>query len=102
MAKPRRTAKSAIARKAPTGPPDPPEREEAASTALARKGITTSLDFANFSGALMCDTVLGRIKPTVTTATCIAGRQLLKVIEMQLKYGQPDGKNVKALTLCQK
>lgn len=38
-------------------------------------------------GALMADVISGRVKPEVATATCKAGSQLLRVVEMQLKHG---------------
>jgi len=39
--------------------------------------------------ALMSDTIAGRISPQVTNATVNAGGKLLKVVELQLKYGAP-------------
>lgn len=37
--------------------------------------------------ALMCDLIEGRVTPSVGNATCNAGGKLLKVVEMQQKYG---------------
>ena len=43
--------------------------------------------------ALMSDLIEGNITPQVGNATVNAGGKLLKVVELQLKYGQqlPDG-----------
>lgn len=43
--------------------------------------------------SLMSDIIEGRVTPQVGNATCIAGRQLLRVVEMQYKYGTPNGVN---------
>ena len=37
--------------------------------------------------ALMSDVVEGRISPAVSNAACNAGGKLLKVVEMQYRYG---------------
>jgi hypothetical protein len=43
--------------------------------------------------ALMSDIIEGKVTPQVGNATVNAGGKLLKVVEMQLKYGttKPDG-----------
>lgn len=48
---------------------------------------------------LMADLAEDRISPSLGNAIANAGGKLLKVIEMQLKYGKPSG-NGKTLTLC--
>lgn len=40
--------------------------------------------------ALMSDIIEGSITPQVGNATVNAGGKLLKVVEMQLKYGHPN------------
>jgi hypothetical protein len=40
--------------------------------------------------ALMSDIIEGKITPQVANATVNASGKLLKVVEMQLKYGIPD------------
>lgn len=57
------------------------------SLAIAEKGIKTGRDFANMMSALMSDLVAGRVTPNIGNATCNAGGKLLKVVEMQYKYG---------------
>lgn len=48
----------------------------------------------------MSDLITGAITPNVGNATCNAAGKLLKVVEMQHKYGtnQPDGTRVMQLT----
>lgn len=41
--------------------------------------------------ALMSDLIDGRVAPQIGNATCNAGGKLLKVVEMQYKYGTRDG-----------
>lgn len=41
--------------------------------------------------ALMSDLIEGRITPSVGHATCNAGGKLLKVVELQYKYGTKGG-----------
>jgi hypothetical protein len=62
-------------------------KEPPRSLAVAAKGIRTGNDFANLMSALMSDLIEGRVTPSVGNATCNAGGKLLKVVEMQFKYG---------------
>lgn len=43
------------------------------------------------SVGLMGDIISGRVTPAVGNATCNAGGKLLKVVEMQYKFGTQDG-----------
>jgi hypothetical protein len=72
---------------------------KARSLEVAAKGITTGYDFSNFMSALMSDLISGRVSPGVGNAACNAGGKLLKVVEMQMKYGTQDG-NTKVLKLA--
>lgn len=56
---------------------------------IAKQGIVTGKDFAGFMSSLMCDLVEGRVSPVVGNAASNAGGKLLKVVEMQHKYGHP-------------
>lgn len=56
--------------------------------AIAEAGVKTGEDFANLMSALMSDVIDGRMAPNVANATCNAGGKLLKVIEMEHKYGR--------------
>lgn len=78
------------------------ERNEAPrSLAIAQKGITTGNHFAGMMSALMADLIEGRITPGVGNATCNAGGKLLKVVEMQAKYGQAGRGTNKTLLLTE-
>ena len=51
--------------------------------------------------ALMSDLIEGRVTPNVGNATVNAGGKLLKVVELQYKYGTvSDGQQEKVLTLA--
>jgi len=65
----------------------------------AANGIRTGHDFANLMSALMCDLIEGRVAPSVGNATCNAGGKLLKVVEMQFRYGTQNGDDSKTLIL---
>ncbi len=49
--------------------------------------IETGQDFARLMSALMSDVVSGRVDAPTANAACNAGSKLLKVVEMQYKYG---------------
>jgi hypothetical protein len=70
------------------------------SLAIAARGIATSHDFANLMSSLMSDLIEGTVAPNVGNATCNAGGKLLRIVELQYKYGTTgkDGK-LKTLTL---
>jgi hypothetical protein len=51
--------------------------------------------------ALMSDVIEGRIAPQVANAVVNAGGKLLKVVEMQIRYGAQVGSE-KVLTLADK
>lgn len=74
------------------------EREEVPAKPTSRAvGIISSGDvksgskFAELMSALMSDLVMGAMTPDVGNATCNAGGKLLKVVEMQHKYGPKGG-----------
>src|SRR5262245_5180637 len=54
---------------------------------VARRGVMTSHDFANFMSGLMSDLIEGKVPPQVAYAACHAGGKLLRIVEMQFKYG---------------
>lgn len=49
--------------------------------------------------ALVGDIVNGRIEPRVATAACNAGGKLLKVVEMEHKYGKKRAKDDRTMEL---
>jgi hypothetical protein len=68
-------------------------------SAIANKGIKTATDFADFMSALMSDVVEDRIDPNIAKTACLAGDKLLKVVEMQAKYGTSNRDGSKTLNL---
>jgi hypothetical protein len=57
------------------------------SVAVAKKGVKTASDFANLMSALMTDVIDGSVSPQVANATVNAGGKLLKIVELQHRYG---------------
>jgi hypothetical protein len=57
------------------------------SVGLASEGVHTGTQFAKLMSALMSDIIEEKVTPAVANAACNAGGKLLKVVEMQLKYG---------------
>lgn len=54
---------------------------------IAAHGVNTGGQFAMLMSALMSDLIDGRITPSVGNAVCNAGGKLLKVVEMQQRWG---------------
>lgn len=50
-------------------------------------GINTAQDFARFMSAMIGDVISGRISSSKAQAASQTGGKLLKVIEMQYRYG---------------
>ncbi len=69
------------------------------SAVFAENGVRTDAEFAGMMSALMSDVLQGRITPSVCNAATNAGGKLLKVVEMQQKYGRVNENNVKELAL---
>lgn len=71
-----------VSEKTVTGP-------RARSIAIAQSGVKTSRDFAAMMSALMSDILDERIEPRAANAVCNAGGKLLKMVELEHKYGSP-------------
>lgn len=74
---------------------------EPRSLSIAESGISTGNDFARCMSALMSDIIASRVTPQVGNAVCNAGGKLLKVVELQMRYGsanEPNGPRVLHLT----
>jgi hypothetical protein len=69
------------------------------SIAIADRGITNSREFAELMSALMADLICGAIAPDIGNATCNAGGKLLKIVEMQNKYGKQAANGDRTLEL---
>lgn len=76
--------------------------KESAALPIAAKGIVTGHDFANFMSALMSDLISGAVAPGIGNAACNAGGKLLKVVELQMKFGTPNASGSKVLNLALK
>lgn len=61
----------------------------AQSLTIARAGVRTGEEFAELMSALMGDILEGDVHPTTAAAVVNAGRQLLRVVEMQHRYATP-------------
>ena len=72
---------------------------DAKSLTYSERGVKTSADFANMMSALMTDIITGKISPQVGNAVCNAGGKLLKIVEMQYRYGTPEGQQPKEKVL---
>lgn len=91
MAEPRKKNASANQEITPPG---------ARCAAIAAAGVTTGEDFARLMSALMSDVIEGRISPEIANASCNAGGKLLKVVEMQYRYGQNEKRAPMSLILA--
>ena len=58
------------------------------SLKIFEAGIKTGGDFADGMSALMSDLITGSVTPQIGNAVCNAGGKLLKVVEMQHRYGR--------------
>jgi len=71
----------------------PERRSPPKSLAIAETGITTAQQFAGLMSALMTDLLNGSVTPGIGNATCNAGGKLLKMVELNQKYGQAQVEN---------
>jgi hypothetical protein len=75
--------------------------ERPKSLAISECGVSTGQDFVNLMSSLMSDLIAGRIQPTIANAVCNAGGKMLKVVEMQHKFGKPLDGQLKVLMLAE-
>ncbi len=67
---------------------------------LADNGISTGADFSRVMAALLADVVGGRIEPNRANAACNVAGKLIRMVEMQHKYGkQVQGTETRLLEL---
>lgn len=69
------------------------------SASIADRGIRTGADFAEMMSALIGDIAMNRIDCRTANAICNAGGKLLKVSEMELRYGTAKGREPSARTI---
>ena len=84
----------------PTKSTRAPEQKIPSCLAVAGNGVSTSRDFARFMSAMMVDVIESRVAPGIANAACNAGGKLLKVVEMQMKYGTAGDGGRKDLVLA--
>ena len=75
-------------------------KNTARSIVVAKRGIRTAGDFADYMSGLMADVVEGTISPQVANAGASAGGKLLRIVEMQFKYGSPAKSGRRALVIA--
>lgn len=61
--------------------------QKSATVVVSKRGIRVGTDFADLMAALLTDLPSNLIAPNVANAMCNAGGKLLKIVEMQHKYG---------------
>jgi hypothetical protein len=69
------------------------------SIAIAKRGISTSLDVKQLTSALACDVVNGLVPAASANASCNAIGKLLKVVELEYKYGRQSESGERSLAL---
>lgn len=69
--------------KAPSRPP--------ATLAVAKRGVKSSADFAQFMSCLMQDLIEGTIESQTANAACNAGGKLLRIVELQMRHAKNGG-----------
>jgi len=74
------------------GSSTPPVPSAARSLLIASRGVKTSRDFAGLMSSLMGDLLQGSVSAGIGNAVCNAGGKLLKVIEMEERYGRDRAK----------
>ncbi len=62
-------------------------RPKAKSLEIFDKGILNSRDFARGMSALMSDLITNAVTPQIGNAVVNAGGKLLKIVELEHKYG---------------
>lgn len=79
-----------------------PSATKPESLSVSKRGVKTGQDFANLMSSVMSDLIEEKISPQVANAVCNAGGKLLKIVEMQHKYGTTpkDAASEKVLVLA--
>mgnify|MGYP001592907190 CR=1 FL=1 len=68
---------------------DSSRESKALAIARAAGGIKTSRDFSRVMSHMMVDLLEGVVNPRLGNAVCNAGGKLLKMAELELRYGRP-------------
>jgi hypothetical protein len=70
------------------------------SLVIAKEGIDTSPQLARYLSAVISDVTEGVLPPLVANAGVNAAGKLMKIVELQHKYGTPGGNGKRILRLC--
>lgn len=62
--------------------------KQSKSAQIARAGLSTSDDMKRLMATLIPDILDGEVSITAANATCNAAGKLIKVVELELKYGR--------------
>jgi hypothetical protein len=73
---------------------------QARSAGIAASGVSTGEEFAQLMSALMSDVIEGSVSPEIANAACNAGGKLLKIVEMQYRYGVDQKQRPQSLVLA--
>lgn len=71
----------------------------ARSVRAVKGGIPDSSAFRGVMTAIMCDLVENKIHPVVSNAVCVAGRNVLKAVEMEHRFALKPGPAPKRFAL---
>jgi hypothetical protein len=71
------------------------------SLEISERGVSTGQDLVNLMSSLMSDLIASRIQPTIANAVCNAAGKMLKVVELQQKFGK-DNQDLSGFMLAEK
>lgn len=74
---------------------------EPKSFLVAERGVRTAKDLATLMSALMADVLAMRVTSEDAKAVCGGAQTLLKVVELQYKYGKDTANGGKELSLTE-
>ena len=73
---------------------------EPRSLAIAQRGIRTSGDVRDMMSSLMSDVISGSVTPEVTNAACNACGKLIKMVELEYKFGTEPKRPARELSVA--
>lgn len=59
-----------------------------ASMRIAKAGVADARQFRDLMSSLMTDVIKGHVAPDIANASCNAAGKLLKMVELEYKYGR--------------
>jgi len=70
------------------------------SLSIAERGICSSKDVRDMMSSLMSDVISGSLTPEVTNAACNACGKLIKVVELEQKWGREPRRETRQLDVA--